>query len=260
MPTLEKVAETFRAMSPDLPIPAKITEENMVDTTATPSSKPVSDAKVELSSNVVKATEKQTQKTTDAVADTPVTATAELPKPVKARPKRKTSPRTKSTDKTSAELQDSSTPVVSEEKSKPVKRSATKKAAPKAKPAKKEAIKETIKAETADETDKKDTKQSSKAPTRASNDPRKKPKPVSAVKVSTEVVTQQLENQVPVKAEAASPKSKPVKKAAPRASNDPRKKRPATKSTSAEKITKVPTDAEKVGQIGESEKENSPKA
>ena len=65
---------------------------------------------------------------------------------------------------------------------------------------------------------------------RASNDPRKKPKPVSEVKVSTERVEKP--------AAVALDTSKPAPTAAPkapvaRASNDPRKKR-ATQATKAE--------------------------
>ena len=125
------------------------------------------------------------------------------------KPARKSRPRRKPAAKPAEDA--TATDNNSAEKASTDKAEAPKKSAPKEKPA----------------TVKNDAKPSQEGEVRASNDPRKKPKPVSAVEVSTE------------RREAAQPKPAATSAPAPvaadkpkviRASNDPRKKRNAEKS------------------------------
>ena len=85
---------------------------------------------------------------------------------------------------------------------------------------------------------------------RASNDPRKKPKPVVDVEVSTERLEK---NTADTSADVTKSTPAPKKKAPVRVANDPRKKRsPAKPKTDADKKT-----IENKDNIAESSEENS---
>ena len=91
---------------------------------------------------------------------------------------------------------------------------------------------------------------------RASNDPRKKPKPVVKVEVSTERVKVATPETV---ATAVTPKKQP-KKAPARAANDPRKKRAPTKVKAGPKTKKEKVAKPKTAPAEKSVEENKPKS
>ena len=140
---------------------------------------------------------------TEVKSETADTAKSEDKPARKSRPRRK--PAAKPAEDATA-TESSSTEKASTETAK-----APKKAAPKEKPA---AVKT-------------DAKPSEEGEVRASNDPRKKPKPVSAVEVSTE--RREAAQPKPAAASATAPVAADKPKVV-RASNDPRKKRNAEKS------------------------------
>jgi ribonuclease E len=174
-------------------------------------------------------------------------------KEAKPKPKRKDAPKAKaSKDEPSSKAVDTVTDSVVDNADTPKKPEAKKSAAkakakPKAKPAKAGKAKPVADSEASSVVD---------TVVRASNDPRKKPKPVMEVKVSTE--------RVEIPAPAVSSESTPVaskpKKAGPRASNDPRKKRAAAKPKAASKSKKADSETAKTGSSEKSSEENTPKA
>ena len=186
------------------------------------------------------------------VKDVSVADTAQ-PKEVKPKPKRKTAPKAKaSKDEPSSKTVDTVTDSVVDNADTPKKPEAKKSAAkakakPKAKPAKAGNPKPVA-----------DSEASSVADTvvRASNDPRKKPKPVVEVKVSTE----RVEIPAPAVSSEPTPVASKPKKAGPRASNDPRKKRAAVKPKAASKAKKADSETAKAGSSEKSSEENTPKA
>ena len=91
---------------------------------------------------------------------------------------------------------------------------------------------------------------------RASNDPRKKPKPVVEVEVSTERVKVATPETV---ATAVTPKKQP-KKAPARAANDPRKKRAPAKVKAAPKTKKEKVAKSETAPAEKSVEENKPKS
>ena len=91
---------------------------------------------------------------------------------------------------------------------------------------------------------------------RASNDPRKKPKPVVEVEVSTERVKVATTENV---ATAVTPKKQP-KKAPARAANDPRKKRAPAKVKAAPKTKKEKVAKSETAPAEKSVEENKPKS
>jgi ribonuclease E len=91
---------------------------------------------------------------------------------------------------------------------------------------------------------------------RASNDPRKKPKPVVEVEVSTERVKVATPETV---ATAVTPKKQP-KKAPARAANDPRKKRAPAKVKAGPKTKKEKVAKPKTAPAEKSVEENKPKS
>ena len=91
---------------------------------------------------------------------------------------------------------------------------------------------------------------------RASNDPRKKPKPVVKVEVSTERVKVATPETV---ATAVTPKKQP-KKAPARAANDPRKKRAPAKVKAAPKTKKEKVAKSETAPAEKSVEENKPKS
>ena len=91
---------------------------------------------------------------------------------------------------------------------------------------------------------------------RASNDPRKKPKPVVEVEVSTERVKVAAPETV---ATAVTPKKQP-KKAPARAANDPRKKRAPAKVKAAPKTKKEKVAKSETAPAEKSVEENKPKS
>jgi ribonuclease E len=91
---------------------------------------------------------------------------------------------------------------------------------------------------------------------RASNDPRKKPKPVVEVKVSTE----RVEISAPAVSSEQTPVASKPKKSGPRASNDPRKKRAAAKPKAASKATKADSQTARTDSSEKSSEENTPKS
>ena len=91
---------------------------------------------------------------------------------------------------------------------------------------------------------------------RASNDPRKKPKPVVEVEVSTERVKVAAPETV---ATAVTPKKQP-KKAPARAANDPRKKRAPAKAKAAPKTKKEKVAKPDAAPAEKSAEENKPKS
>ncbi len=175
------------------------------------------------------------------------------PKEAKPKPKRKTAPKAKaSKDEPSSKTVDTATDSVVDNADTPKKPEAKKSAAkakakPKAKPAKVGKAKSAADSEASSVVD---------TVVRASNDPRKKPKPVMEVKVSTE----RVEIAAPTVASEPTPVASKPKKAGPRASNDPRKKRAAAKPKAASKAKKADSETAKTGSSEKSSEENTPKS
>ena len=184
--------------------------------------------------------------------DVSVADTAQ-PKEAKPKPKRKAAPKAKaSKDEPSSKAVDTLTDSVVDNADTPnkpeAKKSAAKvKAKPKAKPAKVGKAKPAADSETTPVVD---------TVVRASNDPRKKPKPVVEVKVSTE----RVEIPAPAVSSEPTPVASKPKKAGPRASNDPRKKRAAAKPKAASKAKKADSETAKTGSSEKSSEENTPKS
>ena len=184
--------------------------------------------------------------------DVSVADTAQ-PKEAKPKPKRKAAPKAKaSKDEPSSKAVDTLTDSVVDNADTPnkpeAKKSAAKvKAKPKAKPAKVGKAKPAADSETTPVVD---------TVVRASNDPRKKPKPVVEVKVSTE----RVEIPAPAVSSEPTPVASKPKKAGPRASNDPRKKRAAAKPKAASKDKKADSEAGKTNPSEKSSEENTPKS
>lgn len=175
------------------------------------------------------------------------------PKEAKPKPKRKAAPKAKaSKDEPSSKAVDTLTDSVVDNADTPKKPEAKKSAAkvkakPKAKPAKVGKAKPAADSETTPVVD---------TVVRASNDPRKKPKPVVEVKVSTE----RVEIPAPAVSSEPTPVASKPKKAGPRASNDPRKKRVAAKPKAASKAKKADSETAKTGSSEKSSEENTPKS
>ena len=175
------------------------------------------------------------------------------PKEAKPKPKRKAAPKAKaSKDEPSSKAVDTLTDSVVDNADTPnkpeAKKSAAKvKAKPKAKPAKVGKAKPAADSETTPVVD---------TVVRASNDPRKKPKPVVEVKVSTE----RVEIPAPAVSSEPTPVASKPKKAGPRASNDPRKKRAAAKPKAASKATKADSQTARTDSSEKSSEENTPKS
>ena len=175
------------------------------------------------------------------------------PKEAKSKPKRKPAPKAKASkgepsSKTVDTVTDSVVDNADTPKKPEAKKSAAKgKAKPKAKPAKVGKAKTAVDSEASSVVD---------TVVRASNDPRKKPKPVVEVKVSTE----RVEISAPAVASEPTPVASKPKKAGPRASNDPRKKRPVAKPKAASKAKKADPETAKTGSSEKSSEENTPKA
>ncbi|MDA7589333.1 ribonuclease E [Porticoccaceae bacterium] len=184
--------------------------------------------------------------------DVSVADTAQ-PKEAKPKPKRKAAPKAKaSKDESSSKAVDTSTDSVVDNADTPKKPEAKKSAAkvkakPKAKPATAGKAKPTADSEASSVVD---------TVVRASNDPRKKPKPVVEVKVSTE----RVEIPAPAVSSEPTPVASKPKKAGPRASNDPRKKRAAAKPKAAPKAKKADSETAKMGSSEKSSEENTPKS
>ena len=197
---------------------------------------------------------KTPKETTDLtpVKDASVADTAQ-PKEAKPKPKRKAAPKAKaSKDEPSSKAVDTVTDLVVDNADTPKKPEAKKSAAkakakPKAKPAK---VGKAISAADSEGSPVVDTV------VRASNDPRKKPKPVMEVKVSTE----RVEIPAPAVSSEPTPVASKPKKAGPRASNDPRKKRAAAKPKAASKATKADSETAKTSPSEKSSEENTPKS
>ena len=174
-------------------------------------------------------------------------------KEAKPKPKRKAAPKAKaSKDEPSSKAVDTVTDSVVDNADTPKKPEAKKSAAkakakPKAKPAKVGKAKPTADSEVSPVVD---------TVVRASNDPRKKPKPVMEVKVSTE----RVEIPAPAVSSEPTPVASKPKKAGPRASNDPRKKRAAAKPKAASKATKADSETAKTSPSEKSSEENTPKS
>ena len=175
------------------------------------------------------------------------------PKEAKPKPKRKAAPKAKaSKDEPSSKAVDTLTDSVVDNADTPnkpeAKKSAAKvKAKPKAKPAKVGKAKPAADSESSPVVD---------TVVRASNDPRKKPKPVVEVKVSTE----RVEIPAPAVSSEPTPVASKPKKAGPRASNDPRKKRAAAKPKAASKATKADSQTARTDSSEKSSEENTPKS
>jgi ribonuclease E len=184
--------------------------------------------------------------------DVSVADTAQ-PKEAKPKPKRKAAPKAKaSKDEPSSKAVDTLTDSVVDNADTPKKPEAKKSAAkvkakPKAKPATAGKAKPTADSEASSVVD---------TVVRASNDPRKKPKPVVEVKVSTE----RVEIPAPAVSSEPTPVASKPKKAGPRASNDPRKKRAAAKPKAAPKAKKADSETAKMGSSEKSSEENTPKS
>jgi ribonuclease E len=184
--------------------------------------------------------------------DVSVADTAQ-PKEAKPKPKRKAAPKAKaSKDEPSSKAVDTLTDSVVDNADTPnkpeAKKSAAKvKAKPKAKPAKVGKAKPAADSESSPVVD---------TVVRASNDPRKKPKPVVEVKVSTE----RVEIPAPAVSSEPTPVASKPKKAGPRASNDPRKKRAVAKPKAASKAKKADSEAGKTNPSEKSSEENTPKS
>ena len=175
------------------------------------------------------------------------------PKEAKPKPKRKAAPKAKaSKDEPSSKAVDTLTDSVVDNADTPKKPEAKKSAAkvkakPKAKPAKVGKAKPAADSEASSVVD---------TVVRASNDPRKKPKPVVEVKVSTE----RVEIPAPAVSSEPTPVASKPKKAGPRASNDPRKKRAVAKPKAASKAKKADSEAGKTNPSEKSSEENTPKS
>ena len=184
--------------------------------------------------------------------DVSVADTAQ-PKEAKPKPKRKAAPKAKaSKDEPSSKAVDTLTDSVVDNADTPnkpeAKKSAAKvKAKPKAKPAKVGKAKPAADSESSPVVD---------TVVRASNDPRKKPKPVVEVKVSTE----RVEISAPAVSSEQTPVASKPKKSGPRASNDPRKKRAAAKPKAASKATKADSQTARTDSSEKSSEENTPKS
>ena len=184
--------------------------------------------------------------------DVSVADTAQ-PKEAKPKPKRKAAPKAKaSKDEPSSKAVDTLTDSVVDNADTPnkpeAKKSAAKvKAKPKAKPAKVGKAKPAADSESSPVVD---------TVVRASNDPRKKPKPVVEVKVSTE----RVEISAPAVSSEQTPVASKPKKSGPRASNDPRKKRAVAKPKAASKAKKADSEAGKTNPSEKSSEENTPKS
>lgn len=195
---------------------------------------------------------KTPKETTDLtpVKDASVADTAQ-PKEAKPKPKRKAAPKAKaSTDESSSKAVDTVTDSVVDNADTPKKPEAKKSAAkakPKAKPAKVGKAKPAADSDASPVVD---------TVVRASNDPRKKPKPVMEVKVSTE----RVEIPAPAVSSEPTPVASKPKKAGPRASNDPRKKRAAAKPKAASKAKKADSETAKTSPSEKSSEENTPKS
>ena len=174
-------------------------------------------------------------------------------KEAKPKPKRKDAPKAKaSKDEPSSKAVDTLTDSVVDNADTPKKPEAKKSAAkvkakPKAKPAKVGKAKPAADSESSPVVD---------TVVRASNDPRKKPKPVVEVKVSTE----RVEIPAPAVSSEPTPVASKPKKAGPRASNDPRKKRAAAKPKAASKATKADSQTARTDSSEKSSEENTPKS
>ena len=188
------------------------------------------------------------------VKDVNVADTAQ-PKEAKPKPKRKAAPKAKSSqDEPSSKAIDTISDSVvdnADTPKKPVaKKSAAKakaKAKPKAKPSKADKAKPAGDSEASPAAD---------TAVRASNDPRKKPKPVVEVKVSTE----RVEMPSPTVSSDPIPVPSKPKKAGPRASNDPRKKRAETKPKATSKAKNADSETGKTNPSEKSSEENTPKS
>jgi len=188
------------------------------------------------------------------VKDVSVADTAQ-PKEAKPKPKRKAAPKAKSSqDEPSSKAIDTISDSVvdnADTPKKPVaKKSAAKakaKAKPKAKPSKADKAKPAGDSEASPVAD---------TAVRASNDPRKKPKPVVEVKVSTE----RVEMPSPTVSSDPIPVPSKPKKAGPRASNDPRKKRAETKPKATSKAKNADSETGKTNPSEKSSEENTPKS
>mgnify|MGYP000465110606 FL=1 len=199
---------------------------------------------------------KTPKETTDLtpVKDASVADTAQ-PKEAKPKPKRKAAPKAKSSqDEPSSKAIDTISDSVvdnADTPKKPVaKKSAAKakaKAKPKAKPSKADKAKPAGDSEASPAAD---------TAVRASNDPRKKPKPVVEVKVSTE----RVEMPSPTVSSDPIPVPSKPKKAGPRASNDPRKKRAETKPKATSKAKNADSETGKTNPSEKSSEENTPKS
>ena len=196
-----------------------------------------------------KATTDRTPVKDVSVADTAQPKEAK-PKP---KPKRKAAPKAKSSqDEPSSKAIDTISDSVvdnADTPKKPVaKKSAAKaKAKPKAKPSKADKAKPAGDSEASPVAD---------TAVRASNDPRKKPKPVVEVKVSTE----RVEMPSPTVSSEPTPVASKPKKAGPRASNDPRKKRAETKPKATSKAKNADSETGKTNPSEKSSEENTPKS